>query len=115
MDDDGNVFVVDRLKELIKVNALQVAPAELEALLAAHPAVADCAVVGRPDARRGEVPVAIVVAPGGVDGDELIAWMNERVAPHKRLHDIRFADMLPRSPAGKLLRRALRDAQPSYV
>ena len=114
VDGDGNVFVVDRLKELIKVNALQVAPAELEALLATHPAVADCAVVGRPDERRGEVPVAIVVARGEVDGEELMAWMNERVAPHKRLHDVRFADALPRTPAGKLLRRALR-AQPSYV
>ena len=114
VDGDGNVFVVDRLKELIKVNALQVAPAELEALLATHPAVADCAVVGRPDERRGEVPVAIVVARGEVDGEELMAWMNGRVAPHKRLHDVRFADALPRTPAGKLLRRALR-AQPSYV
>ena len=99
---------------MIKVNALQVAPAELEALLATHPAVADCAVVGRPDERRGEVPVAIVVARGDVDGEELMAWMNGRVAPHKRLHDVRFADALPRTPAGKLLRRAL-SAQPSYV
>ena len=114
VDADGNVFVVDRLKELIKVNALQVAPAELEALLATHPAVADCAVVGRPDERRGEVPVAIVVARGEVEGEELMAWMNARVAPHKRLHDVRFADTLPRTPAGKLLRRAL-CAQPSYA
>jgi acyl-CoA synthetase (AMP-forming)/AMP-acid ligase II len=115
VDDDGNVFVVDRVKELIKVNALQVAPAELEALLATHPGVADCAVVGRPDERRGEVPVAIVVARGEVEGDELMAWMNARVAPHKRLHDVRFTGALPRTPAGKLLRRALRDAQPSYA
>jgi acyl-coenzyme A synthetase/AMP-(fatty) acid ligase len=114
VDADGNVFVVDRLKELIKVNALQVAPAELEALLATHPAVADCAVVGRPDERRGEVPVAVVVARGKADGEELMAWMNARVAPHKRLHDVRFAETLPRTPAGKLLRRAL-GAQPSYA
>ena len=107
VDEHGDVFVIDRLKELIKVNALQVAPAELEALLATHPAVADCAVVGRPDERRGEVPVAIVVARGELDGEELAAWMNDRVAPHKRLHDVRFTDSLPRTPAGKLVRRAL--------
>jgi acyl-CoA synthetase (AMP-forming)/AMP-acid ligase II len=134
VDDDGNVFVVDRLKELIKVNALQVAPAELEALLATHPAVADCAVVGRPDERRGEVPVAVVVAREEVDADDLMAFVAARVAPHKRLHDVRFTDALPRTPAGKLLRRALpigrhgrrpsasegrrteaRGTQPSYV
>jgi acyl-CoA synthetase (AMP-forming)/AMP-acid ligase II len=124
VDAGGNVFVVDRLKELIKVNALQVAPAELEAVLAAHPAVAESAVVGRPDERRGEVPVAFVVARGETDGDALVAWVAERVAPHKRLHDVRFVERLPRTPAGKLLRRVLRDdpavrragdAQRSYV
>lgn len=114
VDADGNVFVVDRLKELIKVNALQVAPAELEAVLAAHPAVAESAVVGRPDERRGEVPVAFVVARGEVDGDALMAWVAERVAPHKRLRDVQFVEQLPRTPAGKLLRRLL-GAQPSYV
>ena len=62
----------------------------------------------------GEVPVAIVVARGEVEGEELMAWMNARVAAHKRLHDVRFADRLPRTPAGKLLRRAL-CAQPSYA
>jgi acyl-CoA synthetase (AMP-forming)/AMP-acid ligase II len=112
IDADGNVFVVDRMKELIKVNAFQVAPAELEALLGTHPAVADCAVVGRPDERRGEVPVALVVARAEADGDELMAWTAERVAPHKRLHDVTFVDSLPRTPSGKLLRRLL---QPSYV
>jgi acyl-CoA synthetase (AMP-forming)/AMP-acid ligase II len=110
VDADGNVFVVDRLKDLIKVNALQVAPAELEAVLAAHPAVAESAVVGRPDERRGEVPVAFVVAREAVDGDALRTWVAERVAPHKRLHDVEFVDQLPRTPAGKVLRRQL-----SYV
>ena len=61
-----------------------------------------------------EGPVAIVVARSEVEGDELMAWMNARVAAHKRLHDVRFADTLPRTPAGKLLRRAL-CAQPSYA
>jgi acyl-CoA synthetase (AMP-forming)/AMP-acid ligase II len=121
VDAEGNVFVVDRLKELIKVNALQVAPAELEAVLGAHPAVAECAVVPRPDERCGEVPVGVVVARAEVDAEELIAWVATRVAPHKRLAAVRFAEAIPRTPAGKILRRMLGDqaaappGQPSYV
>jgi acyl-CoA synthetase (AMP-forming)/AMP-acid ligase II len=120
IDADGNVFVVDRLKELIKVNALQVAPAELEALLGAHPAVAECAVVPRRDERCGEVPVAVVVRRSPVEPGELIDFVAARVAPHKRIRGVRFADALPRTPAGKILRRRLRDEgaaadQPSYV
>ena len=120
VDADGNVFVVDRIKELIKVNALQVAPAELEALLGTHPAVAECAVIPRPDERCGEVPVAVVVRRAPVDPRELIAFVAERVAPHKRLRAVRFTDAIPRTPAGKILRRRLRDegaaaGQPSYV
>jgi acyl-CoA synthetase (AMP-forming)/AMP-acid ligase II len=108
VDEDGNVFVVDRLKDLIKVSAYQVAPAELEALLFAHPRVADAAVVGRPDERHGEVPVAAVVprgAAGEADAEEILAWVAERVAPHKRLRAVRFVDEIPRTPSGKLLRR----------
>jgi acyl-CoA synthetase (AMP-forming)/AMP-acid ligase II len=111
VDGDGNVVVVDRLKELIKVSGHQVAPAELEALLATHPAVADAAVLGRADPDHGEVPVAVVVPrPGaGPDPEALAAWVAERVAPHKRLRAVRLADAIPRTPSGKLLRRALRD------
>jgi acyl-CoA synthetase (AMP-forming)/AMP-acid ligase II len=105
VDDDGQVFAVDRLKELIKVSAHQVAPAELEALIATHPAVADVAVVPRPDPEHGEIPIAVVVARGALDADELMAWVAERVAPYKRIRAVRFADALPRTPAGKLLRR----------
>jgi acyl-coenzyme A synthetase/AMP-(fatty) acid ligase len=97
------------------VYALQVAPAELEALLAIHPAVAECAVVPRPDERCGEVPVAVVVRRAPVEPGELIDFVAERVAPHKRIRDVRFVDAIPRTPAGKILRRLLRDAQPSYV
>ena len=107
LDDEGQVFIVDRLKELIKVNALQVAPAELEALLVSHPAVADAAVVARADVACGEVPVAVVVAPEALDPDELMAWVAGQVAPHKRIRAVRFADAIPRTPAGKILRRAL--------
>jgi acyl-CoA synthetase (AMP-forming)/AMP-acid ligase II len=120
IDGDGNVFVVDRLKELIKVNALQVAPAELEALLGTHPAVAECAVIPRADERCGEVPVAVVVRRAAVEPGELIDFVAERVAPHKRIRAVRFVDAVPRTPAGKILRRRLRDegaaaGQPSYV
>ena len=111
VDADGNVFVVDRLKELIKVNALQVAPAELEALLLTHPRVADAAVVPRPDPRSGEVPVAVVVPDDGLDPDALMDWVSARVAPHKRIRAVRFAEAIPRTPAGKILRRGLEGAR----
>jgi acyl-CoA synthetase (AMP-forming)/AMP-acid ligase II len=110
IDADGNLFVVDRLKELIKVNALQVAPAELEALLAGHPQVADVAVIPRPDARTGESPVAVVVARGPVEPGQLIAWVVARVAPHKRIRAVRLVGEIPRNPSGKILRRALIEA-----
>ena len=107
VDEEGQLFIVDRLKELIKVSAFQVAPAELEAVLATHPAVADAAVVGRPDAATGEVPVASVVARAPLDADDLMAWVAERVAPYKRIRAVRFVEAIPRTPAGKILRRVL--------
>jgi acyl-CoA synthetase (AMP-forming)/AMP-acid ligase II len=114
VDAAGNVVIVDRLKELIKVRGHQVAPAELEALLATHPAVADAAVLGRADPDDGEVPVAVVVPRPGTDPDpdpeELLAWVAGRVAPHKRVRSVRFAAAIPRTPSGKLLRRVVGDA-----
>jgi acyl-CoA synthetase (AMP-forming)/AMP-acid ligase II len=109
VDDGGNVVIVDRLKELIKVSGYQVAPAELEALLCDHPEVADAAVLGRDDPDHGEVPVAVVVPRDGAepDPDRLLAWVAERVGPHKRLRAVRLAAALPRTPSGKLLRRVL--------
>jgi len=110
-DDDGFLYVVDRLKELIKCNGFQVAPAELEHLLLTHPAVADAAVVPRPDEAAGQVPVAYVSLRSEVTADELLAYVAERVAPYKRLRAVRIASSVPRSPAGKLLRRTLVDAE----
>ena len=107
VDGDGNVFVVDRLKELIKVSAYQVAPAELEAILVTHPQVADAAVIPRPDASHGEIPIAVVVRRGELDGDELMGWVAGRVAPHKRIREVRFVEAVPRTPSGKILRRVL--------
>jgi acyl-CoA synthetase (AMP-forming)/AMP-acid ligase II len=107
VDDDGYFYVVDRVKELIKYNAYQVAPAELEALLVTHPAVADAAVIGSPDEECGEVPKAFVVLKGQATGDEVMAYIAERVAPHKKIRRIEFIDAIPKSPSGKILRRVL--------
>jgi acyl-CoA synthetase (AMP-forming)/AMP-acid ligase II len=114
-DAKGNLFLVDRLKELIKSRGYQVAPAQLEAELAAHPAVADAAVVGRPDEEAGEVPVAYVVLRTCVAPGELAAWVAERVAPYKRLADVIVVDEIPRAPTGKLLRRVLVERERGMV
>ena len=107
VDEDGWLFIVDRLKELIKVRGLQVAPAELEAVLQAHPAVADAAVVPSPDRHGGEVPKAFVVLRDEADLDDLRAYVADRVARHKRIRRIEAVDEIPRSPSGKILRRVL--------
>jgi acyl-CoA synthetase (AMP-forming)/AMP-acid ligase II len=109
VDADGVVRITDRLKELIKVKGFQVAPAELEGLLCGHPAVADAAVVGIPDDTAGEVPKAFVVARGELAPDAVMAWVAERVAPHKRVRAIEVVDEIPKLPSGKILRRVLRE------
>jgi len=108
--EEGEVWrIVDRVKELIKYKGYQVPPAELEALLIGHPAVADAAVIPIPDEEGGEAPKACVVADGELDPDELMAWVGERVAPYKRIRAIELVDEIPRSASGKILRRMLRD------
>ncbi|MGH9108153.1 MAG: AMP-binding protein [Acidimicrobiales bacterium] len=104
---DGVWWVVDRLKELIKYRGWQVAPAELEAALLAHPSVEDAAVAGIPDPEAGELPVAWVVRRAPVGDTELVDWVAERVAPYKKVRRIHFVDRIPRSPSGKVLRRVL--------
>ena len=106
-DPEGNLFIVDRAKELIKVKGFQVAPAELEAILRNHPSVKDAAVVGIPDARAGEVPKAYVVPAQDVAARELIEYVATRVAPYKQIHHLAFVDTIPTSPSGKTLRRLL--------
>jgi acyl-CoA synthetase (AMP-forming)/AMP-acid ligase II len=110
-DEAGNLYTVDRLKEMIKIGGSTVAPAEVEAELLEHPAVADAAVVGRPNAEFGEVPVAYVVTAYDIDPAELLDWLATRVAPWKRMHDVVFVEQIPRSPVGKILRRLLRDRE----
>jgi acyl-CoA synthetase (AMP-forming)/AMP-acid ligase II len=113
VDADGHVFIVDRLKELIKVSAFQVAPAELEALLLTHPAVADVAVIGRPDEEVGEVPVAFVVVKDGqpVTAEDLEAFVSGQVVHYKQVREVHFVDAIPKSASGKILRRVLREGQ----
>jgi len=110
-DEEGFFYIVDRLKELIKYKGYQVAPAELEALLLSHPAVADAAVIPSPDEEAGEVPKAFVVRKADVAADEIMAWVAERVAPQKKIRRLEFIDAIPKSLAGKILRRVLIDQE----
>ena len=114
IDGDGFFFIVDRTKELIKYKGLQVAPAELEALLLTHPAILDAAVVRKADEEAGEVPKAYVVlkpdeASRATGAEAIMGWIAQRVAPHKRIRHLEFIDQIPKSASGKILRRVLMD------
>ena len=109
IDEDGFFFIVDRLKELIKYKGYQVPPAELEAVLVSHPKVKDAGVIGVPNEDGEELPKACVVVDDGVEGEELIAYVAERVAPYKRIREVEFVDEVPKSASGKILRRVLRE------
>ncbi|MEM7130591.1 MAG: 4-coumarate--CoA ligase family protein [Chloroflexota bacterium] len=114
-DEDGDFYIVDRVKELIKYKGFQVAPAELEALLLSHEAIADAAVIPSPDEEAGEIPKAFVVLKGAPkdapnenwDADALMAWVSGQVAPHKKIRRLAFVDEIPKSASGKILRRLL--------
>jgi acyl-CoA synthetase (AMP-forming)/AMP-acid ligase II len=108
-DDDGFFYIVDRAKELIKYKAFQVAPAELEAVLLTHEAVADAAVIPSPEAEAGEVPKAFVVVKEGraLSEAEVLEFVAARVAPYKKVRRVEFVAQIPKSPSGKILRRLL--------
>lgn len=114
-DENHNFFITDRVKELIKYKGFQVAPAELEGKLMDHPGVNDVAVIGiQNDEMHTEVPRAYIVAAKGKnsdkDAEEIIKWVAEQVANHKRLRGgVRFIDEVPKSASGKILRRLLKD------
>jgi len=100
---------VDRQKELIKVKGLQVAPAELEALLLTMPGVQDCAVVGIPNQRSGEMPKAFVVRSDlSLTEQQIKDFVKDNAAPFKQLSGVEFTKEIPKSPSGKILRRLLR-------
>ncbi|KAF3954751.1 hypothetical protein CMV_019947 [Castanea mollissima] len=111
IDDEDELFIVDRLKELIKYKGFQVAPAELEAILLTHPNVSDVAVVPMKDESAGEVPVAFVVRSNGsqVTEDEIKRFVSKQVVFYKRINRVFFIDAIPKSPSGKILRKNLRE------
>jgi long-chain acyl-CoA synthetase len=113
-DGDGFVTVTDRKKEMIKFKGFSVAPAQIEALLLEHPAVADVAVIAKPDEEAGEVPKAYVVLRAGYEqqsADELMQWVNDKLATYKNIHEVEFIDAIPRNPSGKILRRILKEQE----
>ncbi len=108
VDDDDIFYIVDRVKELIKYKGYQVAPAELEALLVSNPAIADAAVIPSPDEEAGEVPKAFIVRKDGeISADQIMAFVAEHVAPHKKVRRVEFVEEIPKSASGKILRRFL--------
>ncbi|XP_073010979.1 4-coumarate--CoA ligase-like 1 [Typha latifolia] len=111
IDDDGDLFIIDRIKELIKYKGFQVAPAELEALLLSHPSVQDAAVFALADEEAGEIPAACVVKrPNAEESEEdIIKYVSSNVASYKRVRELHFIDSIPKSPSGKIMRRFLRD------
>lgn len=110
IDEFGHMTIVDRLKELIKFKGFQVAPAELEALIITHPKVADVAVIGIPDDAAGEIPKAFVSAVPGetVTLEEIQALVSEHLVSYKQIRQLEVIDVIPKSAAGKILRKELR-------
>jgi len=112
IDDRDEYYIVDRLKELIKYKGFQVPPAELEALLLSHPKVADAAVIGIPDDEAGEIPKGFVVLKDpSATPEELMGYVAEKVAPHKKIRQLEIVDEIPKSASGKILRRVLKDRE----
>ncbi len=109
MDSDGYLTIVDRLKDMLKFRGYTVSPNAVEECLLRHPAVKEAVVVGRPDERDGEVPVAFVVRAAAAAEQELIAHCRAALAPYEVPREVRFVDAIPRNAVGKPLRRELRD------
>ncbi|XP_021745127.1 4-coumarate--CoA ligase-like 1 [Chenopodium quinoa] len=111
IDDDGDIFIVDRIKELIKVKGFQVAPAELEAILLSHPSIEDAAVIPVPDEDAGEVPAACVVINRNAKESEedIMKYVASNVASYKRVRSVHFMETIPKSPSGKIMRRILKE------
>ncbi|KAK9109400.1 hypothetical protein Sjap_017460 [Stephania japonica] len=109
IDEDGFIFVVDRLKELIKYKGYQVPPAELEALLLSHPLITDAAVIPFPDKDVGQFPMAYIVRKAGSDLSEkaVMDFVAKQVAPYKKIRRVAFISAIPKNPSGKILRKDL--------
>jgi long-chain acyl-CoA synthetase len=113
MDEDGYFYITDRKKDLIKYKGYSVYPRELEDVLYEHPAVKLCGVIGKPDPVAGEIPKAFVVLKEGmtVTEEELMKFVNEKVAPYKAIRELEIRKELPLSAVGKVLRRVLREEE----
>lgn len=113
VDEEGYVTILDRKKEMIKYKGYQIAPAELEALLMEHPAVMDSAVIPKADEESGEIPKAFVLLRPGQQAspEDLMRFVEERVAPYKKVREIEFVEAIPKTPSGKILRRELIEAE----
>jgi long-chain acyl-CoA synthetase len=111
MDEDGYFYITDRKKDLIKYKDYSVYPREIEDVLYEHSAVKLCAVVGKPDRVAGEVPKAFVVLKdgAGVTSEEIMSFVNGKVAPYKAIREVEFRKDLPLSGAGKVLKRVLQE------
>src|SRR5437868_11249775 len=112
-DPNGYVFIVDRKKEFIKYKGFGVGPAEVEAVLCEHPAVADAGVIGKKDDEAGEIPKAFVqLRPNAsASAEELIEFVKGRIADYKRVREVEFIDKVPRTASGKILRRELAERE----
>ncbi|MEM9879040.1 MAG: fatty acid--CoA ligase, partial [Pseudomonadota bacterium] len=108
MDEDGYIYLFDRVKDMIVSGAENIYPAEVEAALMDHPAVKDVAVIGVPDEKWGEAVKAIVVSGGPLGEAELIAFAKTKIAGYKSPKSVDFTDELPRNPSGKILKKELR-------
>jgi long-chain acyl-CoA synthetase len=112
LDAEGFLTITDRKKEMIKYKGFGIAPAEIEALLFEHPAVADCAVIGKPDDEAGEVPKAFVVSKDKtLTAEALLQWARGRLAGYKTLQEIQFVEAIPKTASGKILRRVLKEEE----
>ncbi len=109
-DEDGYLYIVDRKKDMIIVGGINVYPSEVEQVLMTHPAVQDCAVIGKPDPQRGEIPIAVVVPKPDAQPDEreIIRYLRERLADFKVPREVILREELPRSNTGKVLKRLLK-------
>lgn len=110
IDEDGFLFITDRIKDMIIYKGYNVYPREIEEVIFTHPAVQQCAVIGKPDSKGGEIPIAFVELKAGlqIDKNELIEYTNSRIAHYKKIRDLNFIDTIPANETGKVLKRELR-------
>jgi long-chain acyl-CoA synthetase len=108
IDEDGFIYIVDRLKDMIAVGGFKVFPSQIEDILYKHPAVKEALVIGIPDIYSGERPQAYVTVTDATTGAELMEWLNPQLGKHERVADVVVRGSLPKTMIGKLDRKALR-------